>query len=135
MARKKGKGTELSVFKGREAKLNRAIIQTLAIKEPQTTRALRKRISQIKSMKNTSYSTVNKRVRDLEKKGYLIKAEVKERIGGITNYYELRPRAHLAKFLDSITIADLAEQIDDETAVTLLATLVGAKKLEPENKE
>jgi predicted transcriptional regulator len=128
MARKKSKGTELSVFRGREARLNRAIIQALATKEPQTTRALRKKIIQIKGMKDTSYSTVNKRVRNLEQKGYIKKVEVKERIGGITNYYELRPKAYLAKFFDSTTIEDLVERSNDKTALTILGTLIGVRK-------
>jgi DNA-binding PadR family transcriptional regulator len=121
------------VFKGREARLNRAIIQVLAAKEPQTTRALRKRISQIKGMKDTSYSTVNKRVRNLEQKGYIKKVEVKERVGRVTNYYELRPKAYLAKFFDSTTIEELVEQANDKTALTILGTLIGTK--DPENKK
>ena len=95
MVRTRTKGTELSVFKGREAKLNRAIIKTLAIKTPQSTRELYKKAIYSKTLRNTSYSTVNKRVRELEKTGYLKKAAVKERPGGITNYYELSPKGYL----------------------------------------
>ncbi len=123
MARKKSKGTELSVFKGREAKLNRAIFQVLAINEPQTTRSLRKAITQIKGMKNTSYSTVNKRVRILEQKGYLKRVEVRERIGGLTNYYELRPKAYLASFLSSKNLGEIIGRINDTGALSLLGIL------------
>jgi len=133
MAQKKAKGTELSVF--REAKLNRAIFQVLAKKEPQTTRALRKKMIQIRGLKDTSYSTVNKRVRNLEQKGYIRKAVAKERLGGITNYYELRPKAYLAKFFDSITLEDLVEQTNDNTALTMLGTLISTRKLPPKDEE
>lgn len=126
MARKKPKGTELSVFKGREAKLNRAIIQVLATKEPQTTRELRKKITQTKGMKHTSYPTVNKRVRSLEQSGYLRKAAVKERAGGITNFYELRPKAYLATFLNSTRIEDVLVRVNDATALTVLGALFSA---------
>jgi predicted transcriptional regulator len=126
LARKKGKGTELSVFKGREAKLNRAIIQALATKEPQTTRELRKRIAQTKGLKHTSYSTVNKRVRSLAESGYLRKAAVKERTGGITNYYELRPKAYLATFLNSTRTEDMLARVNDATALTVLGALFSA---------
>jgi len=123
MARKKAKGTELSVFKGREARLNRAIIQALAVKEPQTTRELRKRIIQTKGMRHTSYSTVNKRVRSLEHSGYLRKSAVEERVGGITNYYELRPKAYLATFLNSTNIEGVFEQVNDAASISILGTL------------
>jgi DNA-binding PadR family transcriptional regulator len=135
LARKKRKGTELSVFKGREAKLNRAIFHVLAKEEPQTTRALRKKIIQIKGLKDTSYSTVNKRVRNLEQKGYIRKVVVEERLGGITNYYELRPKAYLAKFFDSITIEDLIEQANDKTALTMLGTLISTRELSSGDEE
>ena len=128
MARKKCKGIKLSVFKGREARLSRAMFQVLAKEEPQTTRALRKRIIQIKGLKDTSYSTVNKRVRSLEQKGFIRKVVVKERLGGITNYYELRPKAYLAKFFDSTTIEDLVEQTNDKTALTMLGTLISTRE-------
>ena len=103
-----------------------AIIQALATKEPQTTRELRKRIAQTKGLKHTSYSTVNKRVRSLEESGYLRKAAVKERTGGITNYYELRPKAYLATFLNSTSIEDLLNRANDVTALTILGALIGA---------
>ena len=135
MARKKLKGTELSVFKGREAKLNHAIILALSTKEPQTTRALRKKIIQIKGLQDTSYSTVNKRVRNLEQKGYIRKTAAKERLGGITNYYALRPKAYLAKFFDSITIEDLVEQANDKTALTMLGTLISTRELASGDEE
>ncbi|MBT0160192.1 hypothetical protein G4O51_09430 [Candidatus Bathyarchaeota archaeon A05DMB-2] len=126
MARKKAKGTELSVFKGREAKLNRAVFRALATNEPQTTRELRKGIIRMKGLRHTSYSTVNKRVRSLEEAGYLRKVAVKQRPGGITNYYELRPKAHLATFLNSISIENLIEQVNDNTALTILSALCNA---------
>ena len=126
LARKKAKGTELSVFKGREARLNRAIIQALATKEPQTTRELRKKITQTKGLKHTSYSTVNKRVRSLEESGYLRKAAVKERTGGITNYYELRPKAHLATFLNSVSLEDLLDRVSNGVALAILAIIMDA---------
>ncbi len=123
------KGTELSVFRGREAKLNRVIFKALAAEEPQSTRALHKKIVCAKGMRGTSYSTVNKRVRSLEGSGYIKKAEVKERPGGITNYYELTPRARLAAFLDSIAFDNLLSRISDGLATTLLEDLIKAATL------
>jgi predicted transcriptional regulator len=118
---------KLTVFKGREAKLNRTIFLILGKKEPQTTRALFKAVTQIRSLKNTSYSTVNKRVRNLEELGFLKKVIVKQRLGGITNFYELRPKAYLSKFFDSASIEDLIKQTNDKTALIVLGTLIGTK--------
>jgi len=117
----------LSVFNGREARLNRAVIQAFKTEEPQTTRQLHQKIIQIKELKHTNYSTVNKRVRSLEQSGYLRKASVKQRPGGYTNYYELRPKAYLAKFLDSNTIEYLFEKVSDESALAILGVLIGTK--------
>jgi predicted transcriptional regulator len=117
------------VFKGKEAKLNRAIIQTLGAKEPLSTRELQKKTVLIKGFRHTSYSTVNKRVRNLEQSGYLKKSVVKERTGGITNFYELRPKAYLATFFNCITIDDLIERVDDSVAVTIMGALIDARFL------
>jgi len=125
--RRKPETARLSVFKGREAKLNLAVIQAFGAEEPQTTRQLHQKIIQIKELKHTSYSTVNKRVRNLEQYGYLRKASVKQRPGGLTNYYELRPKAILAKFLESNTIEYLFEKINDESALAILGVLIGTK--------
>jgi predicted transcriptional regulator len=127
--RRKLKTGRISVFKGREARLNRAIIRVLGGKEPQTTRQLRKKITQIRGLNHTSYSTVNKRVRSLERSGYLRKASVKQRPGGLTNYYELRPKAYLAKFLDSTNIENLFERVNDQSALTILGALIDTKEL------
>ena len=116
----KNKATALEVFKGREAKLNLAIFLVLGFKEPQTTREIYKKVNQVKGRKHFSYSTVNIRVRNLEEQLYIKKTEVKQRLGGITNYYELRPKAHLAKFLNSTTMNTMIEQVNDETALIVL---------------
>jgi predicted transcriptional regulator len=126
----KNKATELEVFKGREAKLNLAIFLVLGYKEPQTTREICKKVNQVKGRKHFSYSTVNRRVRSLEEQLYIKKTEVKQRLGGITNYYELRPKAHLAKFLNSTNMNNMIEQVNDETAVTLLGAFFTVTELE-----
>jgi predicted transcriptional regulator len=77
-------------------------------------------------MKHTSYSTVNKRVRSLEESGYVRKAAVKERPRGLTNYYELRPKVYLAKFLNSTNMENLIGQVNDETALAILGALIDA---------
>ena len=125
----------LSVSKGREASLNRALIQALISKEPQTTNQLFTKIAQIEEFKDISYSTVNKRVRSLEQSGYIKKVLVKKRVGGLSNYYELRPKVYLAQFLASNNIYKLFEQADDQLSLTFLAAFIKAKnqELKPQN--
>jgi hypothetical protein len=71
LARKKSKGTELSVFKGREAKLNRAILEILIRKDCKTIYDIHKQVRLGKDLKGTYYGKVNKRVKALEQTGYL----------------------------------------------------------------
>jgi len=70
------KGIVVGPFVGRGASLNRAIIYVLGAKQPQTTRQISKSVKSIPDFRGTSTSTVNKRVRDLEKHGYLRKGQV-----------------------------------------------------------
>ena len=135
MPRSKRETVRLSVFKGRESSLNRALIQALISKEPQTTNQLFTKIAQIEEFKDISYSTVNKRVRSLEQSGYIKKVLVKKRVGGLSNYYELRPKVYLAQFLASNNIYKLFEQADDQLSLTFLAAFIKAKnqELKPQN--
>jgi len=130
--RRRCKTGRISVFKGREARLNRAIIQVLGAKEPQTTRQLRKKITQIKGLNHTSYSTANKRIRSLEGSGYLRKAAVQERTGGITNFYELTPKAYLANFFNSTNLEDLIERVNEASALTILGSAILAVEKNPD---
>ena len=131
MARKKGKGTELSVFKGREAKLNRAIIHSLALEGPQTIYDLHKNLRTVRGLKHTRYSSVNKRIRILKESGYVHKVAIKEtKAGFVSSIYELRTKALLAWMIDSVELERLLSQMNDETALIILATLVGANETE-----
>ena len=131
MQKDKDESFKLSIFKGREGKLNRAIINTFESEETKSTRQIYKKIIQKKELKNTNYSTVNKRIRNLEKNGFLKKTLTKKRSGGITNYYQLQPKALLAKFVDTHNVKDLFENITDESAIEILKVL--SKTTKPNN--
>ncbi len=134
MAWDESKGIVVEPFVGRGAALNRAIFYVLGCKQPQTTRQISKSVKSIPDFKGTSTSTVNKRVRDLEKHCYLKKAQVTQRVGGITNYYELTPQANLNKFLDANKASDLFTGLSGEMATIVLADLIKAK-VEKEDKK
>jgi DNA-binding MarR family transcriptional regulator len=126
MARKKCKGTELSVFKGREARLNRAIFQSLAFKGPQTIYNIHKNARTFRELRNIHYGNVNKRVRALEQTGYVKIVKVQSTKAGFeATVYELSAKAYLALMLDSISLENLLNRIDDDSATEILAAIAG----------
>lgn len=124
MGRNKTPQTRLSVFKGREAKLNKAIFQTLAQKGPQTIYDIHKRLRTMRGLRYTHYGNVNKRVRELENLGYLKEGGVKTTKAGFeATEYELTARAYLALMLDSIRLEDWLNQMNEDIALEILATM------------
>ena len=123
MARKKG--TELSVFKGREAKLNRAIFQALALKAPQTIYDIHKQVRTRRGLMRVKYASVNKRVRSLEESGYIKRAGNRETMAGFKALiYELTDKTYGAIILDSISPEELLSLIDDSNGNQILASLI-----------
>ena len=124
MARKKFKGAELSVFKGREAKLNRAIFQTLSLKGPQTIYDIHRQIKTHRGLRRSYYGNVNKRVRALEQTGYLKAISIHGTKAGFqAAVYELTARAYLALMLNSINIDALLNQMNEAIALEILVAL------------
>jgi Trm5-related predicted tRNA methylase len=120
----KPKNTRLSVFKGREAKLNRAIFQSLALKGAQTIYDIHKHVKTFKGLKYSYYGNVNKRVRALQQQGYVKEVNVKSTKAGFeTNEYELTNRAYLAVLLDSINLDDVLNRINEDIASEILAAI------------
>jgi hypothetical protein len=123
----KGKRThgKLSIFKGREAKLNFAIFQVLALKGPQTIYDIHKELKAKKRLKHVRYASVNKRVRILEESDYINKIGVKKTKAGFqTSIYELTVKAYLAILLNSINLEELVQRVDESAALAILATVV-----------
>jgi hypothetical protein len=120
----KPKNTKLSVFKGREARLNRAIFQSLALKGAQTIYDIHKHVRTFRGLKYTYYGNVNKRVRALQQQGYLKEVNIKSTKAGFeANEYELTTRAYLALLLDSIDLEDVLNRMDEDLASEILAAI------------
>jgi Trm5-related predicted tRNA methylase len=120
----KPKNTKLSIFKGREAKLNRAIFQSLALKGAQTIYDIHKHVRTFRGLKYTYYGNVNKRVRALRQSGYMKEVKVKRtRAGFESTEYELTTRTYLALLLDSINLEDLLNRMDEDVALEILAAM------------
>jgi DNA-binding MarR family transcriptional regulator len=130
MARKKSKGTELSVFSGREAKLNRAILQTLSEQGLLTIYDVHKKVKEMKGLGNTRYANVNLRVKSLEKKGFVIRTGTKETKAGFTAaLFETTTRAYLALVLDPFSKDDLVNDLDEATALILLSSILSKETI------
>jgi hypothetical protein len=114
----------ISVFKGREARLNRAIFHILALKGPLTIYEVCKEVRALKHLKQVKYTNVNRRVRSLERSEYLEKAGVrKTRAGFQTTLYQLTARAYLAMIFDRINL-DYVIQKADLTVIQALLALI-----------
>ena len=121
----KPKNTRLSVFKGREARLNRAIFQSLALKGVQTIYDIHKHVRTFRGLRYTYYGNVNKRVRALQQLGYVKEVRVKSTKAGFeATEYELTTRTYLALMLDSINPEDLLNRMDDDAALDILAAMI-----------
>lgn len=121
----KPKQNRLSVFKGREAKLNKAIFQVLALRETQTIYDIHKHFRASRGLKYIHYGNVNKRVRALQQQGYLKIANVKGTKAGFeTTEYELTARAYLALMLDSFKLEELLNRMNDDVALEILAAIM-----------
>jgi len=127
VARREGKSGRISVFKGREAKLNRAIFHILALKSPQTIYDIHKQVKTRRRLRHVCYASVNKRVRSLEKSGYIKKTGIKKTKAGFkASIYELAARAYMAILLNSINLNKLVMQADEATASAILAAVTYA---------
>jgi DNA-binding MarR family transcriptional regulator len=73
VAKGKRESGRISVFKGRQAKLNKAIFHILALKGPLTIYDIHKEVKAQRGFRQTRYANVNKRVRALEESGYINK--------------------------------------------------------------
>ena len=125
MARKKGKGTELSVFKGREARLNRAITQTLDNENRKVIYDLTKLIRKQQGFKRTKYTNVSRRVKALEQQRFLERAGSRNlQAGGQGALYQPTTRAHVAFFLNNFNPDTFINEAEEDTLLTALAALL-----------
>jgi predicted transcriptional regulator len=120
----KDKGGRLSVFKGREARLNKVIFHILALESPLTIYEIAKEVKRQRLLHRKLYSVISRRVRKLEEQGYLSIAGTKKTRPGITaNTYELTSKLHLAILLNKTDHEQLLQKADNTTIIDLLAAL------------
>jgi hypothetical protein len=122
VARRKDKTGRISVFKGREAKLNRAIFQVLALKGPLTVYDVHKELRTQKGLEHTKYTNVNRRVRALERSRYLRKTGTRPTLAGFeASLYELATRGYAALVFDQINLDRFIKSAKENEIVQALA--------------
>jgi DNA-binding PadR family transcriptional regulator len=123
--RSKRKNGRISVFKGRKAKLNRAIFYVLAGKGPHTIYDIHKTVKTQRRLRHIRYPSVNRRVRSLEETGYIKKIGVKKtKTGSQAIIYDLTAKAYLAILLNSIKLDKLVMQVDEVAAFAILGDVI-----------
>ena len=139
MPKQKPSTIKLQVFKGREAKLNKAIFHILARKGPQTIYDIHKETKAEKKLRYTGYASVNKRVRLLEESGHIKKIGIKKTKAGFqASIYKLTTRTYLALALNTINLDGLLMKLDEAETQTILATILDISQplqfSEPKNR-
>jgi hypothetical protein len=120
----KQKTAKLSVFKGREAKLNKAIFQILALEGPLVAYDIYKQIRAQGGLRHTKYPIVLRRTKALEESGYLQKAGTRKTLPGSERVlYGLSFKTYMALLLDNTDLESLVQAADEDTIIMLLSAL------------
>jgi hypothetical protein len=111
--RRRRKSSNISVFKGRKARLNHAIFQTLARKSPQTTWDIFKELKKRKDMTKLRYWVLIRKMKALQELDYLMNVgDTRTMPGTETALYQLTPRAELAIALDQIDLDEFIRKAE-----------------------
>jgi hypothetical protein len=115
LARKKGKGTRLLVFMGREATLNRVILQILEARGPLIPYDVCLQVRGVKGFRHTEFKTVCRRMQALEKQRWIAQKGTRlAQPGWDSTLYELTLRGRAALKLDEKSIDDFLQTANDE---------------------
>jgi len=115
----------IAVFKGRDARLNKAIFWILAQQGPLTIYDVWRKLRTQKDFAYIPYNTANRRVRALEEHGYIEKSgERKTKTGFAAKLYQLTIKAYLAILLDKINLDNFIENAPDDSIICAIAAIV-----------
>jgi hypothetical protein len=114
-------GSELSVFKGREARLNLALFTALALLGPLNITEIQKHVSRKKGLGRTYYASLTKRIRSLIKDEYIIELQPKKGSRAMT--YQITEKAHLAMFFYDHNYQEILDKSDGNDSANLLIAL------------
>ena len=114
----------LSVFTGRETKLNKAIFQVLATEGALTIYEISKKVRTQISLRYNKYSVINRRVRSLSDKGYIEAISARTTQAGFqAQLYQLTLRAYLAITLSKIDLDRFIEEASEKNIINALTSI------------
>lgn len=117
----------IRVFKGREARLNKAIFWILAYESPLSIYEIWRKVRGFRDFAYIRYHVVNRRVRALVKDGYIEKDRKRKTKTGFTiHLYQLSFRAYLAIILNILDLDDFLGRASEDQIVTALACMVSS---------
>jgi DNA-binding PadR family transcriptional regulator len=117
----------ISIFKGREARLNKAIFWILAKQGSLTIYEIWTKLRALRDFSYIRYHTVNRRVRALEESGYIEKSgERRTKTGFAAKLYQLTARAYLALLLERINLDEFIEKAPYDSIVTAISAVISA---------
>ena len=115
MAWKKGKGTPLKVFSGKEKTLNRVILLALCSKKLLNKYDTFLEIRKIKGFRHKARATIYRRVEALEKEGWIDpKGKRPAKVQGDSTLYELSFKGNAALKLDQKSIEEFLKTATNE---------------------
>ena len=95
----------IRVFKGREARLNKAIFWILAYESPLSIYEIWRKVRALRDFAYIRYHVVNRRVRALVEDGYVEKGgQRKTKTGFTIHLYKLSFKAYLAMILNTVDL-------------------------------
>jgi len=118
----------IRVFKGREARLNKAIFWILAYESPLSIYEIWRKVRACRDFAYVRYHVVNRRIKALEEKGYVGKVGHRRTKTGFTTYlYCLSSRAYLAMLLNILDLNKFLENVPEEDILTALSIFASNK--------
>jgi len=120
----------ITLFKGREARLNKAILWILALQTPLTIYDIWRKLRDQRDFTYIRYPIVNRRVRALAQQGLVEKiGERRTKTGFLAALYQLTARAYLAIVLDKINLDDFIEKAPEDSIIAMLTALASEDRL------
>jgi hypothetical protein len=118
----------ISVFKGRDARLNKAIFWILAQQSPLTIYDIWRKLRTQRDFAYLPYNTVNRRVRALEQQSYIEKSgERTTKTGFVAILYQAAVRAYLAILLDKIDLDHFLEKASEASILSAVGAVISVR--------
>jgi len=118
----------ISIFTGREARLNKAVFWILAKQSPLTIYDIWQKLRDQKDFAYIHYHIANRRVRALERQDFIQRVgERRTKMGLMAALYQLTARAYLAIVLDKIDLDDFIEKAPDDIVLSVLVAFTSMR--------